>query len=79
MASSKVYQNFDEINKQLEILKIEKDLAYARFIRELDHTTESLSPENIVGKVPMKALRMLGSLSGPLKNAALTWLLKKIF
>lgn len=79
MASSKIYHNFDEINRQLEILKLEKDLAYARFKRGLDETKDSLTPENIVGKGPVRAFKILSAVSGPLKSAAITWLFKKIF
>lgn len=76
---TKTYSTYDEINKDLEILKIEKDLAYAKFMKELDETKESLEPMNLIGETPRKVLGVLGALSGPLKSAALTWLFKKIF
>ncbi len=76
---TKTYRTYDEINKDLEILKIEKDLAYAKFMKELDETKESLEPMNLIGETPRKVLGVLGTLSGPLKSAALTWIFKKIF
>ncbi len=79
MATIKVYHSFEEINRDLEILKVEKDLAYARFKKDLNETKDSLTAENIVGEGPIRAARMLGAFSGPLKSAALTWLFKKIF
>jgi hypothetical protein len=79
MPTTKVYTTFDEINHDLEILKIEKDLAYLRFKKDLDETKESLKVENIVGEGPMRAIKILGAFSGPLKSAALTYLFKKIF
>ncbi len=75
----KVYNSYDEINRDLEILKVEKDLAYAKFKRSLDETKESLQPMNMIGDTPKKVLNVLGTFSGPLKSAALTWLFKKIF
>lgn len=76
---SKIYHTYDEINKELEILKVEKDLAYAKFLKEIDETKESLQPGNLVGDTPKKVMGVLGVLSGPLKSAALTYLFKKIF
>jgi len=79
MPITKVYNTFDEINHDLEVLKIEKDLAYLRFKKDFDETKESLKAENIVGEGPMRAIKMLGAFSGPIKSAALTYLFKKIF
>jgi hypothetical protein len=79
MASTKIYNSFEEINRELEILKVEKDLAYARFKKDLNEAKDSLTAENIVGEGPMRAFKIVGALSGPLKSAALTWLFKKIF
>lgn len=77
--NTKVYQSYDEINRDLEILKVEKDLAYAKFKKSLDETKDSLQPMNMIGDTPKKILGVLGTMSGPLKSAALTWLFKKIF
>lgn len=79
MPVTKVYSTFNEINRDLEILKIERDLAYLRFKKDLGETKESLKPENMIGETPLKILHTLGAFSGPLKSAALTWLFKKIF
>jgi hypothetical protein len=76
---SKVYYTYAEINRDLEIMKVEKDLAYARLLKELDETKESLEPNNLLGETPKKVMNVLGMLSGPLKSAALTFLFKKIF
>ena len=75
----KVYRTFKEINKDLEILKVEKDLAYARFVKDLDQTKESLKPGNMIGDTPKKILGLVGAFSGPIKSALLTFLFKKIF
>lgn len=75
---NKVYSTYDEINRDLEIFKVEKDLAYQKFLKSLDETKESLEIRNIIGDTPTKALNALSVLSGPLKSAALTFLFKKI-
>jgi hypothetical protein len=74
-----VYHSYDEINRDLEILKVEKDLAYARLMKDLEETKDSLAPMNLIGEKPRQVLGILGLLSGPLKSAAMTWLFKKIF
>ncbi len=79
MPFNKTYTTFDEIDKDLEILKVEKELSYYRFKKELVITKESFEPQNLIGKTPAKILSFLSVLSGPLKNAALTLLFKKIF
>lgn len=72
------YKSFDQIDKDLEIFKVEKDLAYQKFLRSLDETKESLEFKNLIGDTPKKAMNILGVLSGPLKSAAFTFLFKKI-
>jgi len=78
MKANKTYYTYDQINKDLEIFKVEKDLAYQKFLKGLDETKESLELKNIIGDTPKKALNILGVLSGPLKSAALTFLFKKV-
>lgn len=75
----KEYTTFDQINKDLAILKVEKDLAYQKLLKEVDETKESLEFKNLIGNTPKKILNILGLASGPIKSAALTFLLKKIF
>lgn len=77
--NSKVYYTYDQINRDLEILKVQKDLTYQKFLKELDETKESLKPKNIIGDTPKKVINVLGILSGPLKSTLLTFLFKKIF
>lgn len=77
-AGNKVYSTYKQINKDLEIYKIEKDLAYQKFLKGIDVTKESLEIKNIIGDTPKKAMNVLSLLAGPLKSAALTFLFKKI-
>ena len=79
MMESKTYRTYDEINKDLEILKMEKDLAYHKLVRSFDDTKDNLAPMNMIGSVPKAAIRLLGIIPGPVKSMGLTYLLKKIF
>ena len=79
MANTNIYHSYQQINKELEILKVEKDLAYHKLLKELDDTKESLEFKNLIGDGPKKVLNVLGMIGGPLKSAALTFLFKKIF
>ena len=79
MANTNIYHSYQQINKELEILKVEKDLAYHKLLKELDDTKESLEFKNLIGEGPKKVLNVLGMIGGPLKSAALTFLFKKIF
>jgi hypothetical protein len=40
----KKFYSFDEINRELEILKIEKELSYRRLVKSIDNTKESIFP-----------------------------------
>lgn len=75
----KTYSSYEEINKELEILKVEKDLAYERMNLSFHETKDSFTAKNILGTVPGVALNVLGSLAGPLKNVGIAFLTRKIF
>ena len=75
----KEYKSFDQIEKDLEILRIEKDLAYYRLKKDLDETKDSLQLKNLVGDTPKKVFNVAKMLSGPFKSAFLTYVFKKIF
>ncbi|MFL9845164.1 DUF6327 family protein [Flavobacterium rhizosphaerae] len=74
-----VYKSYNEIEREIEIARVERDLAFAKFQKSFDDTKESLQPENIIGDTPKKIFKILGAFSGPIKSAALTFLFKKIF
>ena len=75
----KNYSSYEEINRELQILKVEKDLAYEKMNKSFHETKESFTAKNILGTVPGIALNIIGSLSGPLKNVGIAYLTKKIF
>jgi hypothetical protein len=73
----KKYSSYAEIDRDLEILKIEKEIHYQKLLQSLDSTTESLNPSNLVGSVPKMAFNLLTS--NPVRNFGLSFLLKKLF
>lgn len=75
----KSYSSYEEINRELQILKVEKDLAYEKMNKSFHDTKDSFTAKNILGTVPGIALNIIGSLSGPLKNVGIAYLTKKIF
>jgi hypothetical protein len=45
---SKKYSSFAEIDRELEILKIEKEIHYQRLVYNVHKTKENLEPMNMV-------------------------------
>jgi len=46
---SKKYASYAEIERDLEILKIEKQVSYQKLVLSFQKTKESITPQNIVG------------------------------
>lgn len=76
---SKKYSSYAEIDKDLQILALEKEIYYEKLIQSAKETKESLSPGNLLGEVPKLALSALGGLAGPVKSMALSFIMKKFF
>jgi hypothetical protein len=79
MEITKTYSSYEEINRELQILKVEKDLAYEKMHLSFLETKDSINAKNILGTVPGIALNVIGALSGPLKNVGIAYLTRKIF
>ncbi|MGO4773688.1 DUF6327 family protein [Flavobacterium sp. W22_SRS_FK3] len=45
----KKYASYADIEKDLEILKLEKEINYQKLVLSFQKTKESITPENIVG------------------------------
>lgn len=73
---AKVYTDYDEIDRDLEILALEKEIQFQKMMQSFDKTKDSLSPGNLIGDVPKMAL---SAIAGPVKTLGITFLLKKIF
>ncbi|TDO83892.1 hypothetical protein EV143_101335 [Flavobacterium chryseum] len=46
---AKKYASYAEIERDLEILKLEKDISYQKLVLSYQKTKESITPQNIVG------------------------------
>lgn len=75
----KKYSSYAEIDRDLEILKIEKEIYYQKLSQSFDNTKDSLNPSNMIPSVPKMALTVLGGLAGPLKSIGASFILKKLF
>ncbi len=73
---AKVYTDYDEIERDLEILALEKEIQFKRMMQSFDKTKESLSPGNLIGDVPKMAL---SAIAGPVKTLGISFILKKLF
>ncbi|WP_413999746.1 DUF6327 family protein [Flavobacterium sp. W1B] len=46
--ATKKYSSYAQIERELEILKIEKEISYQKLVFSIQKTKESLAPRNIV-------------------------------
>lgn len=44
----KAYKNFEDLDKDLEILKLEKELALRKLVAAGEHTTKVFAPSNLL-------------------------------
>lgn len=73
----KKYASYAEIDRDLEILNVEREIHYQKLTQSFDNTKDSLNPANMIGSVPKMALGLLTS--NPIKNIGVSFLLKKLF
>lgn len=71
------YKSYSQIDQDLEILKLEQEISYQKIVQSVQDTKESLEPKNLLGAIPKVALNLLENFSGPIKNVALSVLLKR--
>jgi len=48
---TKKYSSYAEIERDLEILKLEKDINYQKLVLSFQKTKDSITPQNIIGGV----------------------------
>ncbi|OYU81356.1 MAG: hypothetical protein CFE23_04475 [Flavobacterium sp. BFFFF1] len=77
---NKRYSSYEEIDRDLEILKLEKEIQFKKLSQSFGKTKDSLSPGHIIGgSLPKVAVNILSGLSGPIKGMALSFIMKKLF
>lgn len=74
----KTYQSIDEINKDLNILRIKRDLHYQKIFRSVDVIKQELTPDQIL-KNTMGSLVTYVRSSGSFQAFIITTILKKFF
>ena len=47
---NKKYSSYAAIDRELEILKLEKQISYQRLILSVQKTRDSITPQNIIGE-----------------------------
>ena len=72
----KRYSSYKEIDRDLKILKLEKELQYQKLLKSGREIKESLS---FVSVLPDLAIGAVNTFSGGIKGAVLGYLLKMIF
>lgn len=77
--SKKVYTSYDEIERDLEILALEKEIGYRKLEQSFDNVKESLSPSHLLSKVPPLVIDAVSSIPTSIKTAGLAFLVRKIF
>lgn len=77
--NSRRYTSFEEIDRELEILKIEKDIHYQRLIYNVQRTKENLEPMNVVKGVVSSTISNLPGSLGTIFNLALPFIIKRFF
>lgn len=76
----KRYSSYEEIDRDLEILKLEKEIHFRKLSQSFMKTKDSLSPGQMIkNSLPTVAVNVLSGLSGPIKGMALSFILKKLF
>ncbi len=72
----KKYSSYKEIDQDLKILKLEKEIHYQKLLKSADQIKESF---NFVSVVPDLAIGAVNTFSGGIKGAILGYLLKLVF
>ncbi len=75
---SKKYTSYDEINRELEILRLEKEINHQKLILTIKKTKESFTPQNLVSGFLGSYKTLFSSSYGTLLNIAIPYIIKWI-
>ena len=77
---TKKYSSYEQIDRELEILNLEKEIQFERLSQSFTKTKDSISPGKLIsGSIPKVAVDVISGLAGPIKGMALSFILKKLF
>jgi len=71
----KKFSSYSEIELELEILKLEKEINLQKIILDVEKTKESLLPKNIVKEIFGDYKKILSNSSGTILNIAIPFLI----
>lgn len=69
--------SFDDVDRQLEILSLEKDISYQKLSHSVDVLKRNYTPGKLLGVVPKIAIDLAAGLSGGVKGVAVSYFLKR--
>lgn len=75
---TKKYSSYAQIDRELEILKIEKEISYQKLVFGIKKTKESFTPQNIVSGVIGSSLHAFSGNYGTLINMAIPYVTKAL-
>ena len=78
---NKKYSSYAQIELELEILKVERELNLKRIVSNVEKTKESLLPQNLIKSILGDYKSILANFSGVLLNIAIpiliNWITKR--
>ncbi|MBN9285386.1 MULTISPECIES: DUF6327 family protein [Flavobacterium] len=74
----KKYSSYDEINRELEILKIQKELDYQRLVYAVEKTRDNLTPRILTSGF-MGSVGSFFTRSGTIQNLILSFIFNRLF
>ncbi|PWA06936.1 DUF6327 family protein [Flavobacterium psychrotolerans] len=75
--ATKKYSSYAQINNELEILKLEKEIHYRKIINSVQKTKDSFAPKNIVTDLISSSNSMLTGPYGVVLKMATPFILNK--
>jgi hypothetical protein len=75
---SKKYTSYDEIDRELEILRLKKEINHQKLILTIKKTKESFTPQNLVSGFLGSYKTLFSSSYGTLLNIAIPYIIKWI-
>ena len=72
---AKKYSFYDQINADLELLKLEKEIHYQHILLNIDKTKESLQPENLFHEAIVALKLKLSNSYGMILQIAIPYLI----
>ena len=75
---SKKYTSYDEIDRELDILRLEKEINYQKLILTVQKTKENFTPQNLVSGFLGSYKTLFSSSYGTILNIAIPYIIKWI-